>query len=37
LIDLSGFFLTCGDIPCRINYAYSAHVARLGINYRFGN
>lgn len=24
-------------LDCRINYAYSAHVVRLGLNYRFGN
>lgn len=23
-------------LTCRMNYAYSAHVARLGLNYRFG-
>lgn len=35
--SLSDSVLTCGDTSCRVNYAYSAHIARLGLNYRFGN
>ena len=31
LVDSAGY-QTCGDVNCRVNYAYSAHIARLGIN-----
>jgi outer membrane immunogenic protein len=36
VFDPGSIFFTCDTAPCRINYAYSAHVARLGLNYRFG-